>query len=635
MAVKNAVAKSWVIQPSFDGLLYSAYPNGNKPSGFQTSPTLLYTDIVSGPTTGGEGNKGSYISLFGYSFGRQADLGTPSGARVFIGGVEVANYRYMGVSRVYDVLQVVKIICQVGSLGGQTGALDVKVTVNGTDSNVLTGGFYVQPGRFAFVSLTGDDATAVFDDITKPFRYVQNYSGINPVAGSLWAATTAQGEAGLRAGDTIVMRSGTWTDQTGYEGKMCRFKNHTGSAPSGASGHGYIHFVRYPGPINGNAPETVTWACPTNGAGLLQGCGTANAAAGYGKYWTVSGMVMTNAADSAGAPSDAGLINWQNGADYCRVFDCELGPYTWTSPAPSLKTAGVVGVSIGGVIAMNYIHDIGGSSALENHGVYLGGADGNGYQQCSQNCDVGYNWIYNISGGSGFQYNWAATVLSPSLMFTGNTIHHNYIDTCQKFGLNLGPSYVSGTHYNNIILNTVLPGVRIDAELSVGAGATVGGTITYNTIYNCSTSGASENALISNDYLLAGTNSLYIQHNTLVLGVARSSDSTAYYGNYAAPASDAGVLIDQNLYYDPKGVNPTITAKDSHAVTGNPNFTDLTTGGVWNFTANLTNWTCIAGGAGLEGATIAGNYSPANDFYGVARPQSTYRDLGATEGIGT
>ena len=62
------------------------------------APFVDYTDIVSGPIDGGEKDQGTYLSIFGTNFGKQAGLG--SDTQVFIGGVEVANYRYLGPSQV-------------------------------------------------------------------------------------------------------------------------------------------------------------------------------------------------------------------------------------------------------------------------------------------------------------------------------------------------------------------------------------------------------------------------------------------------------------------------------------------------------------------------------------------------------
>ena len=48
--------------------------------------------------SGGEGDQGGYLSIFGTNFGTAAGMG--SSTRVYIGGVEVANYRYLGAAKV-------------------------------------------------------------------------------------------------------------------------------------------------------------------------------------------------------------------------------------------------------------------------------------------------------------------------------------------------------------------------------------------------------------------------------------------------------------------------------------------------------------------------------------------------------
>ena len=55
------------------------------------APAVLYTDIESGPNTGGESNNGAYLSIFGKGFG--ADL---SQVRIYVGNGEVARKMYLG-----------------------------------------------------------------------------------------------------------------------------------------------------------------------------------------------------------------------------------------------------------------------------------------------------------------------------------------------------------------------------------------------------------------------------------------------------------------------------------------------------------------------------------------------------------
>src|SRR5437879_8202440 len=81
----------------------------------------------------------------------------------------------------------------------------------------------------------GNDSTAVAGDISHPFRHVQT-------------ATLSQGAWGeAQPGDTIVLRgTGTaWTD-VGFQSYFMRFRDKSGSAPTGASRTGAIAVMRYP-----------------------------------------------------------------------------------------------------------------------------------------------------------------------------------------------------------------------------------------------------------------------------------------------------------------------------------------------------------------------------------------------------
>ena len=196
------------------------------------APLVLYTDLISGPNSGGENNKGAYLSIFGKNFG-SSGLGTT--VKAYIGGVEVDNYRYLGPSKGRADIQ--QLTVQVGALGNPApgSALPIQVTVNGAASNTDQT-FMVNPGRLLFVdNLKGSDSKAVSGDITHPFRHVQTSS----------LSQGAWGEA--QPGDIIVLRgTGTaWTD-VGFENYFMRFRDKSGSAPSGASGTGAIVVMGYP-----------------------------------------------------------------------------------------------------------------------------------------------------------------------------------------------------------------------------------------------------------------------------------------------------------------------------------------------------------------------------------------------------
>lgn len=625
MAVKNAVAKNWVITPSFDGYLYSAYPNGDKPIGYQTAPTLLDTDIIAGSLTGFENNKGCYVRIFGYQFGLASALGTAAGARVYFRDPlgdnawhEVDNYRALGTSRTYAANQVVRIIVQIGSLGGsQTAgrALDLKVTVNGVDTNILTGQFTIQPGRCAYVSPTGNDATALFDDITKPFRYAQYTTGgggTNSYTG-LCAATTTMGETGLRAGDTICHLAGTYSDQVGFDLRYFRFRSHTGSAPNGTAGNGYIAFTAYPGAAGANSPAVVAYADPASGKGFIHGVNTAYSGT-YGQYVSVSGYEISCSATSV---SDAGMVNLQAGANYWRVYDNEMGPWPSTVAAPSnAKAGGVAGQGNPVKIKFNYIHDIdcdmnnvNHSTGVpgENHGIYLGDAAGNN----TKNCEVAYNWIYNIPGGSSFQCNDNAGLDT----FDAINFHHNFCDTAIKYNCNFNNRTLTATVYNNVFLNGGRNCFRI-GDAYANAGVVI--NVTYNTMRQASTFSAYA-SILANEGANVTNGAWKFVHNIIVKAGA---SITSYY-NYGA--GDTAITVSRNVYYDEQGTLNSVPAKDATGIYGNPTFTNIVS----------KDFTCQTGGAGLNQATGTDPISVTTDYYGITRPQTVTNDIGAMEGIGT
>lgn len=696
MAVKNAAAKNWVLVKCFDEFYDSRWPLGDKPPSRQTTPTLLKIDNSAGPTSGGENNKGDYVSLFGYSFGARAALGTATGARVYFRDpagantwVEVDNYRSLTAPDIYSTHDIQRITVQLGSLGGKTGLLDVKVTVNGVDTNVLVGAFTVQPGRFFFASLTGDDATGVVDDITHPFRYVQKATaGTLPYTG-IWAS--------IRPGDKIIVRGGTWTDQVGFDNRWLRFFEETGIAPRGNQGTGYqaitgaanngsglirltvsssanfttgqqsnVYGVRgtseanglwtitvvdathidlqgstftnaytghgyitnysgymgiraYPGPILGHAPEVVKFAPAADQSGPIHGCSSLQAAGKCGKYFQVFGLWITNSAVGVAAPSDSGLVNLQNGADSWEVVDNELGPYTVGGSVANARTAGIAGVCINARLLFNYIHDVGGTAALENHGIYLGGEDNNGYAQAASNNTIQYNRIVNITGGSGIQQYW-----NGAQTFTGNEVSYNFIDGVAKYGLNLADNSVSGNWHTNVVLNTGLSAIRLNT-----ASGSLSLNVTHNTCYNWGTTVATPNpAGFRNDWN-ASTGTANVQHNVFVMAVGHGADREYYVNN----AIDTAVVMAQNHYYDFNGTKTSTPAKDTTALTyANPLFTNLAS----------KDFTAAAGSPLLGACTAAEVLAVATDYYGIARPVTgtgapgaTKNDVGAMQGVGT
>ncbi|MGZ4828335.1 MAG: choice-of-anchor Q domain-containing protein [Candidatus Angelobacter sp.] len=106
-----------------------------------STPRLFYSDLESGPNTGGQNNNGAFVTLWGKGFG--ASQGTST---VTVGGGAVAAY---------ELWSDGKIIVQLGA-GAATGNIVVNVT--GNPSNGVP--FTVRAGNIFFVSTSGNDANA-------------------------------------------------------------------------------------------------------------------------------------------------------------------------------------------------------------------------------------------------------------------------------------------------------------------------------------------------------------------------------------------------------------------------------------------------------------------------------------------
>lgn len=121
-----------------------AMPAAAQPRG----PALLFSDVQSGPTTGGPGGLGVPISIFGTGFGVQR--GT---SRVTIGGVEVAAYLSWGREGVANpALEMIVVQPGPAVSGG-----DIVVSVGGIASTG-TLSFAKNEGRVLYVASNGSDS---------------------------------------------------------------------------------------------------------------------------------------------------------------------------------------------------------------------------------------------------------------------------------------------------------------------------------------------------------------------------------------------------------------------------------------------------------------------------------------------
>lgn len=545
MPVKQITTAVLSALVSWDGLCHSSNPAGDYPS--PTSPRIFYTDIVAGPTSGGENDLGCYLSIYGINFGAQADLGTTT--KVYVGTAEVANYRALVAAKPaagFPGIALQHIAVQVGALGGLAPGVfsAVRVRVNGEYSNAdFT--FTNQPGPIIFVDeVNGNDANP--GTMAAPKKYMQTIDGSGfPTGGALNTSTVP--------GSYFVLRGGPYSSNLGKDASWFRFWRITGAPVTGAANAGYITVTAYPGPILGHAIEDVHFTCPASSK-CIEGNDTARAQettpwgfVGYSKYVVISNLHIEVSATSGVGSAP---INLQTNADYWRVVNNELGPWPTTTLA---QAGGIAGNGEYTKLLGNYIHDIGGLvTQKENHGIYL---DGN--LRGSQNIQVAYNYITDIPAGNTFQ-----TYTPYGVPHFGLEIFNNVFQNSGKHGINLADSTLSARVWNNVVRGCVNAALRFNTST-----ANLDIEVHHNTFYDGY--GASTGfGMVQNDWN-AASGHVMIADNIFVMGATRTNNTLAWYYNNG---TGTAISFANNLYYDPKGVVTTKYSGDATGTYGNPGF---------------------------------------------------------------
>lgn len=151
-------------------------------------PAILFTDVQTGPTTGGPNNLGVPIAIFGTGFGATRGSGT-----VTIGGVEVAAYLVWGQHNALNPTLDLIVVQPGPSVPG--GA--IAVTVGGRRSNTDVT-FAPNAARIRYVAAGGSDAgpcleatpcatigRAILPDVTGPGDTILVRGGVHP-EGEIW-----------------------------------------------------------------------------------------------------------------------------------------------------------------------------------------------------------------------------------------------------------------------------------------------------------------------------------------------------------------------------------------------------------------------------------------------------------------
>jgi len=234
-------------------------------------PRIFFTDLESGPNSGGANGKGVFVTLWGKGFG--ATQGTST---VTIGGGSVDNY---------PLWSDAKITVQLG-VGSTTGSIVVNASSGA--SNGLR--FTVRSGNIFFVSTTGNDASS--GSFTAPWK------------------TIVHAKNTMVAGDTTYIENGvSQTAQDNFTAYLSMDKN--GASNSGTAA-APMALIAYPG-----ATATVGVA-----GGLAYAIRTPNIGTNE-DYWVISQLHIIGGTQAM----DIGGTGWRiiGNEMQCPNADAEVG----------------------------------------------------------------------------------------------------------------------------------------------------------------------------------------------------------------------------------------------------------------------------------------------------------------------
>jgi hypothetical protein len=464
----------------------------------------FYTDLTSGPNTGGQNGKGAFVTVYGNGFG--ATQGTST---VTIGGGAADNY---------PIWTDTRVTFQLGALA-QTGVVVVHVPAKG-DSNGVA--FTVRAGNIFFVTASGSDAND--GSLAHPWQ------------------TIPQAKNAIQAGDVAYLgtSSGDTLAQT-IEDASSPYKCALGMSANDTSNSGTADapkaLVAYPG-----AKVTIGVE-----SGLERGILTPSITGTF-DYWVIAGLILrgeVEAVDLEGSNTGWRMvgndISCPNGTG---LSGCVTG-------APDhFKFYG------------NVVHDAAGSVQAAQitkyyHGIYFGG---------SNHLELGWNVVRDGNTCRGIQFHDTGGPNNFDIVVHDNLIHHTVCDGLNF--ATVDPSQGPIEAYNNIIYAVgrgpdpqdgssdyaCIYVANITNQGPAGAGSV---KIYNNTLYDCGSRGTSAAGAIAratggvgiemvNNLIVALSGESYFSGDTDASQITGSNN--LFFGAGAPPAGlTASVTTDPKL----------------------------------------------------------------------------------------
>jgi hypothetical protein len=501
--------------PQANGITKSASP-----------PLILYTDITSGPNSGGEGNNGTYLTIFGTHFG--ATQGT---SKVTINGRAVAQYLLWSDT---------KIGVQVGHVS--TGP--IVVSVGGVLSNSEKT-FTVRPGRIFYIGPSIDNSAGSCSGGTyaRPWG-LTNFASKSEAAYTRMMRTPRFYYNCMSLGDTLVFLNGV--SYPYFDGAAWHSSLTLGDSRETATSSKFYTFMARPGAtvrLGGTGWAMAPIRDHSNG------------------FNVVSGLTLTGSGANGGAAFTA----------HDRIVGNEVTcPDCW---GPSGAITGGDGLILYG----NTVHDVStldpGGSNKTYHAIYVAG----------NNIEIAWNKIYNTKAYNGIQINH-----DKSSGFYNQSWHDNDIADVNGSGINLSTIDPSSGYikiYNNVIHHVGLamapdsPGPHSCLAIKGYGSATATGTVDIynNTMVDCSSylnTNPSDNSSCAVLVLAKQLNVTTRLVNNIVYQPAYAD--TAKQNVYICGGGSIGTVSgSNNLWYSERAPRNTAPAT-SYGTIANPRFDSAT-----------------------------------------------------------